>query len=76
MPYGQTKELFLCCECKHHLRTRSAVCKVIFCSATQEFKDREKITSCRYADRQVAEEEAMHRKIDEQIRKIINGAVL
>lgn len=76
MSYSQTNELFLCCDCKHHLRTRSAVHKVIFCSATLEFKDREKITSCEYSDRQDADDKAVHRKISEQIKKIINGAGL
>jgi len=76
MSYSQTIELFLCCDCKHHLRTRSAVHKVIFCSATMEFKNRENITSCKYANRQNADDQAVHRKIDEQIKKIINVAVL
>lgn len=75
MSYSQINELFLCCDCKHHLCTRSAVYKVIFCSATMEFKDREKITSCEYyADGQDAYEKAVHRKINEQIRKIVRGA--
>lgn len=60
---GQDSEVmvapnFRCCDCKHHLRVRAEMHKVI-CSVTLEFKDRENIASCEYADRQDADNKAM-----------------
>lgn len=61
MTCSQAKELFRCCDCRHHLRIRSEMHKVI-CSVTLEFKDRENIASCEYADCQGTDGKAVFRK--------------
>lgn len=61
MTCNQANKLFRCCDCRHHLRIRSEMHKVI-CSVTLEFKDKENIATCEYADRQNADGKAIPRE--------------